>query len=254
MSVRDLARNTIYRLLYGFTGPGQGTRVILLYHSVGSDAPHSIPVSAFKQQMEFLAECFKVVRLCDLPEVMALESSNANIACITFDDGCRDNYDCALPVLEHFGIRVTFFIATGFLDKAFPTFAGEYPMMTCAQVRELATLGHEIGAHTTSHPKLTKVPLEIARAEVEDSKRFLEDLLRNEVVSFAYPKGNYNEAVRVLVESLGFRAAVTIRERLVSASPDWLALPRVWISNTLGMGAFKAKTSPAVDWYARLRG
>jgi len=254
MSVRNWARNAIYRLIYSLAGPGQGVRVILLYHSVGSDAPHSIPVSAFKQQIRLLAESFKVVRLCDLPEAMASESSNANITCVTFDDGRRDNYDCALPVLEYFGIKATFFITTGFLDKAFPTFAGEYPMMTCAQVRELAALGHEIGAHTTSHPKLTKVPLETARAEVESSKRFLEDLLGGEVVSFAYPKGDYNEAVRALVRLLGFRMAVTIHEGLVSESPDWLMLPRVWISNTLDMGAFRAKTSPSVDWYARLRG
>lgn len=254
MSVRDWIRNAIYRLIYSFTGPGQGVRVILLYHSVGGDVPYSIPASAFKQQIELLAESFKVVRLCDLPEAMASESPNANIACVTFDDGRRDNYDCALPVLEHFGIKATFFITTGVLDKTFPTFSGECPMMTCGQVQELATLGHEVGAHTTSHPKLTKVPLETARVEVESSKRFLKDLLGSEVVSFAYPKGDYNEAVRALVRLLGFRMAVTIHEGLVSGSPDWLALPRVWISNTLDMGAFRAKTSPVVDWYAQLRG
>ena len=253
MSVRNWARNIIYRLLYALSGPGQSIRVILFYHSVGSDAPNSIPLSVFKRQMEVLTERFKVVRLCDLPEAMASSSSNANIACVTFDDGRSDNYDCALPVLERFGVKVTFFIATGFLGKTFPTFAGEYLMMTSAQVRELAALGHEIGAHTTSHPKLTKVPIETARAEVEDSKRFLEDLLGSEIVSFAYPKGDCNEAVKTLVGSLGFWMAVTIREGLVSESPDWLALPRVWISGSLSIAAFEAKMSPATRWYGRLR-
>lgn len=37
-------------------------------------------------------------------------------ACITFDDGYRDNFTVALPVLQRYGIKATFFIATGFLD------------------------------------------------------------------------------------------------------------------------------------------
>lgn len=253
MTVKDLVRNTAYQLLYALTGPGQGTRVILLYHSVGSDASHSLPLDTFERQMEVLVERFKVVRLCDLSEAMASALADTNIACVTFDDGYRDNYEHALPVLEQLGIKSTFFIATGYLGKSFPTYAGEFPMMTSAEVRELAALGHEIGAHTVTHPKLTKVPLEAARAEIETSKHFLEDLLHSEVASFAYPKGDYNEAVETLLSSLSFKLAVTIREGLISEKPNWLALPRVWISNKLSMGTFAAKTSPAICWYARLQ-
>ncbi|MGH7770918.1 MAG: polysaccharide deacetylase family protein [Candidatus Binatia bacterium] len=228
--------------------------VILLYHSIGKDAPHSVPLPMFEQQMEILVRRFQVIRLRDLPAALASASADANIACVTFDDGYWDNYECALPVLERFGIKATFFIATGFLGKSFRTFAGEYPMMTAAQVRELAALGHEIGAHTVSHPKLTKVSLETARAEVEGSNRFLEELLATEVMSFAYPKGDYNQAVKTLLTALGFRVAVTIQEGLVDGNPDWLALPRVWVGNKLDLKAFEAKISPAMRWYAQLRG
>jgi peptidoglycan/xylan/chitin deacetylase (PgdA/CDA1 family) len=253
MSVKDRVRKAVYGLLYTLTGPGQEVRVILLYHSIGGGASHSVQLSTFEHQMEMLARCFTMVRLRDLPEAMASASADTNLACVTFDDGYQDNYTHALPVLERLGIKSTFFIATSFLGQSFPTFAGELPMMTAAQVRDLAALGHEIGAHTVTHPKLTKVPLETAREEIQTSKHFLEDTLQSEIVSFAYPKGDYNKAVETLVRSLGFELGVTVREDLVDEEANRLALPRVSISNNLAMNAFAAKVSPAARWYARLR-
>jgi peptidoglycan/xylan/chitin deacetylase (PgdA/CDA1 family) len=204
--------------------------------------------------MEILAERFKLHRVCDLPGVAASEPLESNIACVTFDDGYLDNYESALPVLERLRIKATFFIASGFLGKALPTFAGERAMMTAEHVRELAMLGHEVGAHTVSHPKLAKVPLTTASVEIGGSKRALEDLISWEVNSFAYPNGNYNDDVKALVGSLGFTSAVTTREGLVDVRPDWLALPRVWVNGNPGGVGFEKQVSPATRRYARMKG
>ncbi len=232
MIVRNLARYAIYEVLYALISLGRGVRVILLYHSVGS-RPHSFPLGIFQRQMKMLTQHFNVVRLCELPERMASAPSGANIACVTFDDGYLDSYEIVLPVLEQARIKGTFFISTSFLGKTFPASAGEFPTMTPAQVRELAALGHEIGAHTVNHPKLTRVPRETARKEILNSKDFLEDLTGSEVMSFAYPKGDYDEEVKTLVGSLGFKLAVTVRPELVNDHPDWLALPRLGVSGKL---------------------
>lgn len=253
MIMRDWVRNGIYQFLYSLTGAGRGIRVILLYHSVGNDAPHSVPLPLFEQQMEIVMKQFQVVRLRDLPAMITSSSPNTNIACVTFDDGYLDNYEYAFPVLQRLGIKATFFIATGFLAKSFPTFAGEYPMMTATQVRELAMAAHEVGAHTVSHPKLTKLSPETARKEVLESKELLEDLLGAQVVSFAYPNGDHNQRIRGLVGSVGLRFAVTIREGLVQDTPDWLALPRAWIHRSLDSLLFRAKLSPTLDRYHQLR-
>lgn len=230
--------------------------MILLYHSVSREEAgnvYSLPLAAFEQQMEFLRSHFKTVRLCDLAKAMETQPPDVNLACVTFDDGCLDNYEVALPVLERFGIKATFFIVTGFVGRCLQTFSGRVPLMGREHIRELKSLGHEVGAHTVNHIKLSRIPIEKAREEMESSKRFLEDLLGSEVVSFAYPKGDYNTAVKREVAELGFRWAVTIREGLVPAQPDWLALPRVWISPRLSFSAFMAKVSPAVEWYERTR-
>lgn len=253
MSVKEWVRESMYSLLYSLTGPGKGIRVILLYHSIGGRPPYGVSRLSFEQQIAALVERFKIVRLCDLQETISTEPEGMNIACITFDDGCQDNYEVALPILERYGIKATFFIVTGLLGQTIETSTGEYDMMNVQQVRDLVSLGHEIGAHTVHHYKLTQVPLHIAWQEIEDSKTFLEDLLGSPVCSFAYPKGDYNQAVQELVRQAQFQFAVTIREGLVDNQPDWLALPRIWISGRLSLKSFKARLSPATRIYRRWR-
>jgi peptidoglycan/xylan/chitin deacetylase (PgdA/CDA1 family) len=247
--MRSMVRNAVYRLLYSITGSGQGIRVILLYHSIGIDGPHSVPLPLFEQQMKIVAKQFQIVCLRDLPSTITSVHADTNIACVTFDDGYRDNYNYAVPVLERLGIKATFFVTTGFLGKCFPTFAGNFPIMSVPELRELVRTEHEVGAHTVSHQKLTKLAPETARKEVVDSKQRLEDLLGSRVVSFAYPKGDHNQTIKELVSAVGLKLAVTIQEGLVHMMPDWLALPRISIHPSLGLVPFRAKLSPSIEKY-----
>ena len=86
-------------------------------------------------------------------------------------------------------------------------------MLTRAQLRELRRHGMSIGAHTISHPILTKLTTEAARAEIEEGKRDLEDTLGERVRVFAYPNGkpmrDYDALHVAIVKSLGFDAAVS---------------------------------------------
>ena len=253
MTMREWASDSVYRSLYRLTGPGEGIRLILFYHSVGSSSPHSVPRHRFEQQMRSVGERFKIVRLCDFAAALIRESPSVDIACVTFDDGYLDNYECALPVLERCGVKATFFIATDFLGGFFPTFAGALPMMTGAQVRELAAFGHEVGAHTMGHPKLTQLSIHAAKAEIAGSKVFLENLLGCSLVSFAYPKGDFNPTTKELVRESGFSFAVTVRPGIVRDPFDCLTLPRVWINNAITAKGFHARLSPALDRYQSIR-
>ncbi len=251
--MRGLLRETGYQGLRLITGAGSGLRLILMYHSIGQMGVNSVARDRFDWQMALLRERFRVVRVCDLRATMARTSPDENLACVTLDDGYLDNFDLALPVLEKYGIKATFFVTTGYLGQMFRHNAGEWPMMTSGQVRELESIGHEIGAHTISHPRLPELPRDVARTEIDGSRRTLEDLVGHDVTSFAYPYGAHDDAVRSLVAASGFAATVTTKAALVERSPDWLALPRVWVSGSLSMAAFDARLSPATRWYSALR-
>ncbi len=252
--MRQWMRDAAYQVLHALSTGGSGVRVILLYHSVGGHDPRSIPVPVFDRQIQVLADRFRIVTLRDLCAAIAAAPPEAGLACVTFDDGYRDTYEHALPVLARRGIPATVFVATGFLGGTFPTRFGKRPMMTADQVRATVAMGHEIGAHTITHPRLTDVLPEAAQEEIASSKRSLEDLIGSPIESFAYPKGACSDPVKRLVAAAGFRSAVTTREGLVQAVPDWLALPRVRIGARLSVRGFDARLSPGVGLYARLRG
>lgn len=252
MSLLSLRRDAVLRALHMLTGSGNAVHIIVLYHSVGGGTAGSVPLPEFAAQMELLSERFQVVRLRELFDARR-NGPPRNIAVVTFDDGYLDSFTHAAPVMERFGIKGTFFITTGRMGRHFPTCSGEVPMMNPGEVRDLACRGHEIGAHTVSHPKLTRIGLKQAQIEIEDSKRALEDELGSPLHSFAYPKGDWNPQVRSLVKDAGFQSAVTIQERPVPEKADWLALPRLCIGGAMNIATFRAALSPALRMYARAR-
>jgi peptidoglycan/xylan/chitin deacetylase (PgdA/CDA1 family) len=99
-----------------------GVVVVLNYHRIGD--PESSPVDhgvfsataeAFDWQMGFLKRECQVITPTDLFNEATLD--RGNYVLVTFDDGYRDNHDVALPILRSHGVRATFFIATGYVDR-----------------------------------------------------------------------------------------------------------------------------------------
>lgn len=70
----------------------------------------------------------------------------------------------------------------------------------------------EVGAHTTSHARLSVCTHEEQQVEIESSKDYLEELLGHKVTSFSYPygtKGSYTQATRLFAKKAGFLGACT---------------------------------------------
>jgi len=116
-------------------------------------------------------------------------------------------------------------------------------MMTSAQVRELRRSGMQIGAHTVSHPILTRLSAEQARRDIVEGKDQLEDILRERVGLFAYPNGklgdDYVEEHATLVREIGFDAAVATDWGAAAVESDLMHLPRFtpWDQSRLRFGA-----------------
>ncbi len=95
--------------------------LILNYHRIGDPANSpfdhdlwSASVVDFERQIGFLAKNFDVIGLSDLEH--SLNQPRGQFVMLTFDDGYRDNYSAAFPILKSHGVSATFFIATGFID------------------------------------------------------------------------------------------------------------------------------------------
>jgi len=104
-------------------------------------------------------------------------------------------------------------------------------MLSTSQVRSLRDAGVEIGAHTATHPILTRLTSEAAREDIARSRQVLEGILGDPVRLFAYPNGrpgeDYDARHVAMVRELGFAAALSTSWGAAHADSDRLQLPRV---------------------------
>jgi peptidoglycan/xylan/chitin deacetylase (PgdA/CDA1 family) len=120
-----------------------------------------------------------------------------------------------LPLLDKAGIKSTQYIITGSIGQ--PTF------VTASQLSEMQAHGHEIGAHTRSHPHLST----LAEAEIADEVNgSLNDLraLRIRPTTFSYPYGDFNDRVISVVKGAGFEGARTTEAGFNDADSQALLL------------------------------
>ena len=99
---------------------GSGTFRILTYHRVNDERHPLFPavsVDRFAWEMEALARYFRVLSLTELLARADAGSLPAGAVAITFDDGYRDNYLHAYPVLRRQGLTATIFLTTGVLER-----------------------------------------------------------------------------------------------------------------------------------------
>jgi peptidoglycan/xylan/chitin deacetylase (PgdA/CDA1 family) len=167
-----------------------------------------------------------------MPDAHQVSGGNSRrTLCLSFDDGFENVLRHGLEPLRTHRCQAIQFLVPGLLGKTneWETASGEaqQKLMDAAGVREWLAAGHEIGAHTMTHPNLKKIPLERAREEISACKKSLEDLFGRPVRHFCYPFGAYNEQVRDLVAEAGFETACTTRAGLNDASTPPMELNRL---------------------------
>ncbi|MGD2064427.1 MAG: polysaccharide deacetylase family protein [Nitrospirota bacterium] len=153
---------------------------------------------------------------------------------LTFDDGYEDFYGHAFPILEGLGMPATVYAVSGRLGTA-PDWrsssTGESSrLLTREQLREIHRRGITIGAHTVTHPRLTRALPQDRKAEINGSKAQLEAIIDGPVEHFCYPYGDYDEELMATVKEAGFRSAVTTVRGRARRGDDPFELARKGVS------------------------
>jgi peptidoglycan/xylan/chitin deacetylase (PgdA/CDA1 family) len=124
---------------------------------------------------------------------------------LSFDDGWRNQYEHAFPLLKKYGMKGTFFIFTNPLMHHNPRW------VSWGEVREMDKAGMEIAGHTHTHPFLTKLTTDVELdKEIGASKKFIEEEIGHPITVFAYPFGEKNPQVEHAVKRAGYVLARTI--------------------------------------------
>ena len=175
---------------------------------------------------------------------------------ITFDDGYEDNLLWAAPLLRKHGFSAAVFVVSGFIGKSTadvwpnsdPGPLGKF--LDAGQIMELKQYGIDVGSHTVSHPLLSGLPREAQFAELEASKRRLEQMTGGPVSWFVYPGGDFNAVTEEAVKQAGYTLAFTTIPGVNRPGVPLSALRRTEVSASDSMLVFSAKLAGALDWLA----
>jgi peptidoglycan/xylan/chitin deacetylase (PgdA/CDA1 family) len=173
---------------------------------------------------------------------------------LVFDDGFRDFYTAAYPLLRRHGFSATINLPTAFIGPSHRTFKGR-ECLSWAEAQELQREGIEFGAHTVNHPRLAFLPWNEVRSEVFDSKKEIEDQLGVPVRTFAYPY-DYPQSdhrfcthFREVLAQAGFESSVTTIVGRANPSHSVLQLPRLPANTDDDSALLTAKLQGSYDWF-----
>ncbi len=229
----------------------RGVRIVLVYHRVLDGKRRwgeMVGEEALEWQMRHLRERHHPV---DWETIVSPADSVPGIrVLVTFDDGYRDSFTRALPILERHRIPAIFFAATNFIFKRQTIEDGQregendlFPSgrdLQRAKESPCVTFGN----HTASHVIVSTVGLEAFEEELRSSQKEFFDKLNVTPKTFAYPRGreeDINAGAISILEKLDFRAAFTMIPGFVDARKHRFLMPRIGMSHVNNKILFKVK-------------
>jgi len=239
---------------------------ILMYHEVTPrPAPdfhfYSVTPEQFARQMRWLAWAgYSTVSLDLLADRHAYGPPlPARSVVITFDDGFKSCIEHAVPHLERYGFSATFFVVAGLVGGTGRWLRAildrELALADWDALHRLTERGFTCGAHSMSHPHLTRLSSEACWFELAESKRVLEARLGRPVVHLAYPYGEYTSEVLRLAKEAGYRTACAVRGGFAGVDDELYALRRIAVggSDSLVDFACRVRTARFPGQYLRAR-
>lgn len=208
---------------------------IFMYHNIDIPPKEAKLKSLYVKPNKFETQLKVLKKLgYNFVKTEDLENNPKKSILLTFDDGYKDFYDNAFPIIKKYNANAIVFITAGlvgtFNQWDYEKLNVRKKLMNWEEIKRVYKEGIEIGSHTLTHPFLTKIPKEKAKKEIQDSKKMLEDMLSTEITCFCYPYGDYNETIRDLVVEAGYKYAFTTKEGSLEQSDNIYEIKRVPIS------------------------
>ncbi len=233
--------------------------IILTYHSIfDGRSPIRISPDLFETQISWLKSEARVKPLEEVVDAFANGTSlGPRAVAVTFDDGFLDFHSNAAPALRRAGLPATVFLPTQYCGRSNrwpgqPDWVEEQPLMNWQQITELAQQGFTFGAHSTTHPYMTRVSDDELIKEIVTSKQEIEAHLGKPADFFCYPYGDWDARVRSFLKPY-YRAAFSTRTAFAAADEDLYSLPRIDAHLLRHPAIFRRLFAPAFPVYLQAR-
>ena len=252
---------------------------ILMYHRVtdarsGVEPPTwNVPPSHFRRQMEgLLSRGYRIRALRSLiQDARAGKTIAPGTAVITFDDGYRNVYANAWPVLKELNIPATIFVPTAYVDSSAPlpydawggrhhtaTPVVDWQPLSWANCREMEASGLvEIGSHSHRHVDF-RGDVDGFRRDLATSVALLEERLGRRDFTFSFPYGGRHlgysgDALMRIAEQSGVICALTTETELAGAGASPFGWGRLEIVAADSASTIAAKLDGWYNWMGHAR-
>ncbi|KHD43868.1 deacetylase [Streptococcus uberis] len=204
----------------------------LMYHAVHVMAPSEsananliVDPTTFEEQIKAMSEAgYYFLTPEEAYRVLKNNEKPAEkIVWLTFDDSMIDFYQVAYPIMTKYHVKATNNVITAFTDEK------RVSNLSLEQMAEMKKNGMSFQDHTVNHPDLSKQSPELQKAELKESKDYLDTNLNQNTIAVAYPSGRYSDTTLEIANSLNYKLGVTTNEGLASATNGLLSLNRIRI-------------------------
>jgi len=216
---------------------------ILMYHHIGELPPGAdavrrdltVSAASFEAQMGLLSqEGYETISLDDLFAAFeGIRQLPPKPIILTFDDGYKDNFEYAYPILKKYGFTGTFFIITSLV--------GSSDYLKWEEAADMAKGGMAIEAHGHTHDDLTLLSYEGVVQQVVEATTAIRSHLNIVSRFYCYPSGKSNQAVVEILRERGYLAAVSTRYGCLQHREDLFQLHRVRIRGSDDLSTFARK-------------
>lgn len=225
-------------------------KLILCYHAVSDDWPSPLAVTRPLLEQQLGALVKRGYRGVTFEQAVNGHSDHPTVA-VTFDDAYRSTLTCAAPVLAGLGLPGTVFVPTDYVDGSEPMswpgiegwrdtpYAEDLVCLTWDELAALRDAGWEIGSHTRSHPRLTRLADDRLRDELTGSRRALVDRF-GRCASLALPYGDGDARVVAAATAAGYGAIAGLPGPGTGGASG---SPRVGVYRADGMLRFRLKVA-----------
>jgi peptidoglycan/xylan/chitin deacetylase (PgdA/CDA1 family) len=234
-----------------------------MYHSIsnseekGVSGYYKINTSpkVFNEHVKYVYDNgYSVINLSDIAGYLRRDITDSNkFLAITFDDGYRDFYTNAFPILKQYSFSCDVFLPTSYIGNSKPGLKGK-EHLSWGEIRELTREGIRFGSHTVTHPQLKSLSKDVIEYELDYSKKTIEDNIGEEIKSFSYPfafpeeNKEFRKLLRDCLISCGYKNGVNTSIGTTTRRDDILFMKRIPVNTDDDIPFFRAKLESAYDW------
>lgn len=205
---------------------------VLLYHAVddhivGSEELFVSPAEFYKQMKYLHEQKYTTLTFNNIDDYNQYKKP----ILITFDDGYKDLYQYAFPILKEFDFKATVFLITGYVDH--PSYLSQ------KEISEMSDV-FSFESHTVSHPQLDQMTDAQVEKECRESKDQIEKIIHKPVNALSYPYGRYNKNVLAIAEKY-YKYCVTTNYGNYKTGDNRYEIKRINVARSDTIDAYREK-------------